>query len=265
MDKWWLNLERYENKNNSRYSAKKNKLRRMTAYSEHGEEGVIRHIFDHIGIDSKFCVEIGARDGYSDSNTRWLIRRGWSGLGLEKRGAYFLISPSYVKHHTVTLENINDLFAKYDVPFNIDFLSIDIDYNDFWVLKSILEEGVYSPKLICFEFNPVFGPHESKSVPYNERGKKRNSRIYGASIAAFVKLGNKHGYKLIHSMTTPSKCFESNRAGRNAFLLQSKYLPSDFNLQVEQVHPAGWNEDKKKKKLQKNKRYIYSLDQFIEV
>ena len=269
--------------NHASFDAENNTLFGDAVYSEHGEEGVLDCIFSHIGTESKFCVEIGARDGINDSNTLWLVEHGWQGIGIEKNGGYADIAKSHVRHETVSPNCVNELFSKYGVPPNLDFLSIDIDYNDFWVLKAILERGEYFPKLICAEFNPNFGPTESKSVPYFSRGKKSGSVVYGASMAAFVKLGKKYSYKLIHMMTTPSKHYVSNKTGRNVFLIQSSYLPSDFEVKVEQVHSEAWDELHKKKKIfdKQNPRKIRnrrvrrrlkkgiliatSLDDFIDV
>ena len=38
----------------------------------------------------------------------------------------------------INKENIIDLFKKYNVPKNINLLSVDIDFNDFYCLKEIL-------------------------------------------------------------------------------------------------------------------------------
>ena len=35
----------------------------------------------------------------------------------------------------IRADNINALLAKYDVPAAFDLLVVDIDFNDFWVLK----------------------------------------------------------------------------------------------------------------------------------
>ena len=45
-------------------------------YSQFGEDGIINEILNRIGENNidKWCVEFGARDGISDSNTYNLIK-----------------------------------------------------------------------------------------------------------------------------------------------------------------------------------------------
>lgn len=45
--------------------------------------------------------------------------------------------------------NINDLFAKYEVPLEFDLLSIDVDYDDFWVWKAI--DVKFRPRVVIIE------------------------------------------------------------------------------------------------------------------
>ena len=47
----------------------------------------------------------------------------------------------------VTPEDATNIFKKYKVSENIDFLSVDIDGNDFWVTNAILEGG-YRPAVL---------------------------------------------------------------------------------------------------------------------
>jgi hypothetical protein len=271
---WYQDIYRYENGFNDLFDSKNQKLDGTKVYAEHGEEGVLKHIFESIGVDSKFCVEIGARDGVNCSNIRWLIEQGWTGVGFESHRGYPEYAPE-VKIAKVSPDNVNDLFFKNNVPENLDFLTIDIDYNDFWVLKAVLEGNEFKPSLICAEFNPNFGPTEAKSVPYCDAGKKHKSILYGASLAAFVKLCKEYDYKFIHSMRSRPIGRPDYKAGRNAFFLRSHFLPSGFDLPVEMMHPRGWDEPGKRKE-RKGKKFsrqlkegsvkgIYKISQFVDV
>lgn len=243
-DNVWYDLWRFENINNPDFDKENGLLDGRPVYAETGEEGVICHVFNIIGTETKFCVDIGATDGQHRSNTKWLIDGGWNGLLLDKRFWNKLdpYNTRDVKQEIVTVENVNDILEKYNTLLNIDFLSIDIDYNDYWVLKSILDKNKYMPKLICFEFNPVFTAHEAKAVPYvpNSAPSKDHTIFYGASLLAFSKLGEQYGYKLIHTIKTP---IDGCVAGRNGFLLLKKYLPEDFFVSIEQLHPQPWQEN----------------------
>ena len=81
------------------------------AYSQAGEEGVLRHIFSAIGTTNRVCVEFGAWDGLHYSNTaRFRIEDGWTGLLLE--GDPEKSQADGVVHALVTAENVETLFEE---------------------------------------------------------------------------------------------------------------------------------------------------------
>lgn len=51
-------------------------------FSQNGEDGIIRWIFDQIGVSKGWFVEIGAADG-EENCTRSLLEDGWSGVWVE--------------------------------------------------------------------------------------------------------------------------------------------------------------------------------------
>ena len=113
-----------------------------------------------------------------------------------------------LRREFITAENINDLFHKYGVPRDLDFLSIDLDFNDWHVFRSILEHGAYLPKIVCIEFNSHWPPTEARTVRYNGSqiwdGK---SRFFGASVRAIEILGRRHGYRLFYCESHGVNCF----------------------------------------------------------
>ncbi len=101
------------------------------------------------------------------------------------------------------------------LPKNLGILSIDIDGNDYWILKKILENK-QDIELIVVEYNSSL-LDKSISVPYDknfERHKKHKSGLYhGASLKAFIKLLNKYEYCLVKTF-----------GGVNAFFVKRKDL-----------------------------------------
>jgi len=69
-----------------------NKYRRNVT-SQFGQDGVLAETFKRLGIGPQpWCVEIGAHDGYSLSNTWNLINeQGWSAVLIE---AEYLVLPA---------------------------------------------------------------------------------------------------------------------------------------------------------------------------
>ena len=114
-------------------------------------------------------------------------------------------------HKFIDKENISEilLFDK------IGIFSIDIDGNDYWILKEILNKKIF-PEIIVVEFNSTF-QNKSFTVPYNknfERFKMHKSGWYhGASIVAFDKLLKSNNYTLVRTI-----------AGVNAFFVNKKIL-----------------------------------------
>lgn len=165
--------------------------------SQHGEDGILKALFDRIGTTSKFAVEFGGWDGIYLSNIRYLITdRGFSGLfieGEEERAKNLL--ENYREYPNVqcmtayvgfrgeyTLDNI---LKEKNVPDQIDLISIDIDGYDYHVWDSLRE---YRPRVILIEYNPSI-PNDMVVInPRNE------SMFCGSSAAALVELGRQKGY-----------------------------------------------------------------------
>lgn len=164
-------------------------------FSQFGEEPLWDFIFDKIGTTNKFLVDFGAGGlGCSMSNSMYLLNKGWNGLLMDGEG-----DPNKnIKQEFITQENIITLFKKYDVPLEFDFLSIDIDGNDFWVLGRILEQ--YSPRLIVAEFNGTIPLGVSKAMRYNPNHTWGNNDYYGFSFDAGKKLGHEFDYTVVHQI-----------------------------------------------------------------
>lgn len=224
-------------------------------YSQNGEDGIIDYIFSKIKTTNKFSVEFGVGDGF-ESNTAYLLeKKNWNGLmmdygsddkihvsnvikkawknknlGFKKnlrndiRFAKKILSRNKrtksfhfdIKNERVTAENIQNLFAKYDVPINFDLLSIDIDFNDYWVWKSIVD---YSPRVVIIEYNSSIPFNESKVVPYDPDYIWDGTNYFGASLLALNNLALQKGYALVGC--------DSN--GINAFFCKTELL-DDYSL-----------------------------------
>ena len=146
---------------------------KQNIHSQFGEDGVILEILRRIdtAISSftldRWCVEFGAWDGISGSNPYNLIRNfGYRGVLIEPEDAKFkgLVSNlADSKHYKIKeyvglefTNKLDSILHRTEIPYNFDFLSIDIDGMDFYIWKSLEN---YRPKIVCIEFNPTIPEH----------------------------------------------------------------------------------------------------------
>lgn len=161
-------------------------------HSQSGEEAYIDYILSNLPEKGKHLVELGAWDGYHLSNTRFLIERGYTHLLVDgdNRGN------EEVKQHFILENNILDILEKYETPEEFDLLCVDLDGNDLYIIDKILSK--YKPSLIVAEFNPIFQPHESKVIAYDESHTWGDDDYYGFSFLAGLKLAEKNGYACVY-------------------------------------------------------------------
>jgi hypothetical protein len=167
--------------------------------SQWGQDGVIEKIFDVIGTTNKYFVEFGSSGNDTGmGNTAYLRNRGFNGLlmdGYEKPYGGDVNDRKYdVKIEFISSSNINELFKKYNVPNEFDFLSIDIDGQDFHVWNKLEK---YSPRVVSIEMNYHIEPGKDKVMPLNDNWVWNGTAISGSSVTALKKLGNKKGYALV--------------------------------------------------------------------
>lgn len=128
---------------------------------------------------------------------------GWNG---EMFDGYYTndLIPNLHKEMILWYE-VTDLFKKYNITKDIDLLSIDTDYADFWILEAILEE--YSPKLVVHEINHQ-PPSLCVSVPKSrELLFWDGTQFQGASLCAFDCLAKRFGYSVIYCESAGINCF----------------------------------------------------------
>ena len=137
-------------------------------FSQNGEDGITMKLLELIydgDNHNKFYVEFGVESG-KECNTRILREKyKWKGLQMDGSNEDNSIN---LKNEFITKENVVELFKKYDVPHNINLLSVDIDYNDFYCLKEILAN--YKCDIIICEYNATHLANEDKIIIYDKNG-----------------------------------------------------------------------------------------------
>lgn len=180
-------------------------IRRIT---QHGEDGVLEKIFQLIGTTNKYYVEFGAGDGHFCSNVKYLREKyGWTGLLMDGGCSNNMNDNARINLHKefITAENVCSLFKKYNVPYEFDLISIDIDRNDFYVWNALSK--YYKPRVVVIEFNSLFNFDEDKVIKYSAYEIWHGDHYYGASILALFNLGRKLGYSLIYEESAAINLF----------------------------------------------------------
>ena len=189
-------------------------------HSQFGEDGIIKEILNRIEIKNldKYCVEFGARDGISDSNTYNLIKNhNYKAVLIEGDEKYFKkLCKNFVSDEIIKLNKFVDfkgensldkILQNTKIPTNFDFLSIDIDGCDYFILESL---KLYRPKIICIEFNHLI-PNEVEFI------QEKNFNIkQGASALSLVNLAKSKNYLLVGYTLT--NLFFIDKAFKNSVL-----------------------------------------------
>lgn len=172
--------------------------------SQRGEEEILQDIFAKIGVENQWCVEFGACDGKHNSNSwYWINKRGWRsvqiegardwhlGLGTSGRDSFDGLLTRYGKNKRVVCLNrwaeargtnsLDAILAKTPLPRQFDFLSIDVDGNDYAIWEALAD---FEPRVVIIEHN--------KTIPIEVSFHSDR----GSSLRALTELGKHKGYEL---------------------------------------------------------------------
>ena len=207
----------------------------VKVFSQNGEDGILNYICDVLDIGKPSAIEIGAGN-FQECNTRYLAEhRSANVLAVdsnpELRTTIGLL-PVNIKTNIqfencwVTTRNINQIIEKAKNTFGqIDILSIDIDGNDYWVLKEANLSGI---KVIVIEFNPLLSRMMPVSVPKNDEFDRTTAHFswlyYGASLPAFIFLLGTRGFSFIGTTRHGSNAFFVAEEFEDKFALSFKEL-----------------------------------------
>lgn len=213
----------------------------VNKFSQHNEEKTLYRLFELLQLEKKtttknklIAVDIGAGDGTYLSNTKFLTEppyphyEQWTRIMIDadSRGH----SPP-VFEIKLDRDNIIPALKECKVPKDIDLVSLDIDGNDYWLWKTILESKEFNPPtVIITELNSIFHPHESYTIQYNPHHSWQNDDYYGASYLAFDKLFKGYNYQFYKSTPCPETPV-------NGIWVQKDSTPLLFSQECDSVLP----------------------------
>lgn len=164
----------------------------------------LRETFAALDIQQGVCVDIGAYDGVNYSHSFDLFMQGWRGLAVEcstnrfSRMAFLYQKLGQVElsRTAVTPHTVVPLLQAHGIPEHFDFLSLDIDSYDYYVLEALLQ--AFRPSVICTEINEVIPPPVRFAAKYTPQFQLDfSTRFYGMSFAMVQDLCARFGYHIL--------------------------------------------------------------------
>ena len=201
----------------------------FSGFSQNGEDGILDVLRKKLLSSNRYFIEIGSADGIQNNSSWLVVAEQYNGLMIEgdkrlvERAKRLILRYSIgvaTLNMFVNAQNIKELsaLALHNDP---DIFSLDIDGIDYYIAKSIMDSG-FRPKIFVVEYNSVYGPERSMTIPYQENfvfTKAHSTHLYyGVSICAWKKLFNEYGY---HFITL-------DRQGVNAFFVDPVCFDADF-------------------------------------
>lgn len=171
-------------------------------FSQNGEDGILSEIVSKVGKGDALFVELGSGGISSNAISFWSIfnwdivlidsdKKALSEIKIRCLEISKLLSADKEKIHFLNSfiepENINKIIPEKYKKKEITIFSIDIDGNDFWILKKL----TLKPRVIVAEYNSFFGRDVSLTIPYIKNFERRKfdkkGIYYGASLGAIKK------------------------------------------------------------------------------
>ena len=191
-------------------------------YSQGGEDGVMEMILGRLRIEQGVCVEFGAADGLSCSNTANLwLNHDWTAVLIEADEALHhrcvdnvtrafgapvvtqrgdtteirhapdperdtRVSFVAVVHRAVGRPATIDAILDDAGIDHVDVMSIDVDGDDYWIMAGLTRR----PTVLVVEFNPTVPPH------LDVRPRGPGNRM-GVGILTLIRTAADRGYAFI--------------------------------------------------------------------
>ena len=134
---------------------------RKTFFSHQGEDGLLEFVLSKIPDKTGWCVEVGAWDGKSESNTYYFIsQQNYHSVMIEADPLkYSLLRENMKPYDTICVNafvrpegdtKLDNILSLTPIPKQFDLLSIDVDGDDYHVWQSLVK---YVPTVVIIEIN----------------------------------------------------------------------------------------------------------------
>lgn len=168
-------------------------------YSQSYQDELLSIIFDNIGTvnNPPYCVEFGFNstsltEGSGANTASLILNENWDSLLLDGSNENPTIN---LRKHFLSSSNICDVFRRYNVPHEPEYISIDVDSTDLWLFDALLDN--YRAMVFSVEYNSHFPLDKAITFPNDLEERYERDRGYGASLKALNIIASKHGYSLL--------------------------------------------------------------------
>jgi hypothetical protein len=168
---------------------------RFNITSQHGENGIIAYLLSAFPNIPKVCLEVGASDGVSNSNTNPLWTSGWRALLIEggvdsydklrRRADGYDATAVNALIEPVGDNSLDAIAARHGFS-DFGIVSIDIDSCDYWIFARMK----MAPAVVIIECNADFPIGVSYCDP-------EGMCLLRHSARAVAELGASRGYRAI--------------------------------------------------------------------
>lgn len=167
--------------------------RERSVYSQFGEDGLIEALLERIGETNRWCFELGAGDGVTNSNTRRLREAGWSSVLIEQdeslsdKAIVNMLPHDCIATVKASPENFQRiLLVEVNAFGNPDLGVIDIDGQDYHLWAAMERTR---PRIVLIEYAYAGDPDYVPPL-----GKPGEGGRYQAGLTKIVELGRSKGY-----------------------------------------------------------------------
>ena len=208
----------------------------FSGFSQNGEDGILDVLRKQLSSSNRYFIEIGSADGMQNNSSWLVVAEQYNGLMIEGNPQLVERARRTVQNYSIGVECLNMFVGVHNVDelralaqfANPDVFSLDIDGIDYYIAKALIDGG-FRPKIFVVEFNSVYGPDRSVTIPYQDNfvfSKAHPTQLYyGVSIAAWRKFFAGYGYRFV----------TVDRKGVNAFFVDPMNFGGKFLEQINGV------------------------------
>jgi hypothetical protein len=193
----------------------------LKVFSNMEEDGIILCLIASLNIEKGTFIDIGSNDCINSNCANLVFNFDWEGIFVDADRQLLKIGERNYKlfgktqrlnlkfiQRRLTPENINAVIDEHRGKNEIDFMSIDIDGNDYYIWQALT---CVKPKIVMIENKIEYGWYDI-AVPADSSHFKPHE--WGASPLALTKLATEKGYTLV----------AANKKGFNIFFLRNDLM-----------------------------------------